>query len=322
MIITNGQSAVEALRLAGVNEPILPWDDVLYDGPVPAVENHSDLSAIRAGHLASLGWGTLGNIQAQFEQRDHQLADLREDRLLLWFEHDLYDQLQLIQILHGCATGCWDAKPVEIICKPAYIAETDPAQLAQQYKHPEKLSDTQLMAGVEAWQAFTAEVPTPLEVLAESREYPLPFLPAAFYRLLQFYPDARSGLSMLEEGMVQDIMKGVSTPGALFLSAQQREKAKFMGDWSFFIRLDRLVRGGVVEGIKPYQAPFEVRGAIHPDFLDQTFRITEKGEGLLNGEVNFRSTYPDAEQWIGGVCLTKSNLWLREGNKLRHLDSF
>ncbi len=34
--ITNGDSAVELMRKAGISGEYLPWRDVLHDGPVPA----------------------------------------------------------------------------------------------------------------------------------------------------------------------------------------------------------------------------------------------------------------------------------------------
>jgi hypothetical protein len=48
LIVTNGQSAVAAMRRAGVSDDLLPWDDVLHDGPVPGKLSHLDLARRRA----------------------------------------------------------------------------------------------------------------------------------------------------------------------------------------------------------------------------------------------------------------------------------
>src|SRR5918992_5801423 len=94
--VTNGDAAVPALRAHGVEGPILPWGDLLHEGPVPAVEA-SRLRELRAAFLSGESGRSYDDVLADLEARDHALATA--DRLVLWFEHDLYDQLQLVQVL-------------------------------------------------------------------------------------------------------------------------------------------------------------------------------------------------------------------------------
>ena len=56
--ITNGDSAVNIMKQAGVPGAFLPWRDVLHDGPVPAGLSLEDLSMVRASFIANRGWGT------------------------------------------------------------------------------------------------------------------------------------------------------------------------------------------------------------------------------------------------------------------------
>src|SRR5439155_25032121 len=55
----------------------------------------------RARFLAACGWGRQQALLSLLERRDRQLVEaLRDDRqVVLWFEHDLYDQLQLVDVL-------------------------------------------------------------------------------------------------------------------------------------------------------------------------------------------------------------------------------
>ena len=46
------------MRAAGIDGAIVPWDDVLHEGPVPAGLNAAALRERRAEFLASCGWGT------------------------------------------------------------------------------------------------------------------------------------------------------------------------------------------------------------------------------------------------------------------------
>jgi len=46
--ITNGDCTVKLMAAAGIPGVILPWRDVLHDGPVPAGLSLEQLSAVRA----------------------------------------------------------------------------------------------------------------------------------------------------------------------------------------------------------------------------------------------------------------------------------
>ena len=53
--ITNGDSAVGLMREGGISGDILPWRDVLHDGPVPGGLDLEALSRVRARFLADRG---------------------------------------------------------------------------------------------------------------------------------------------------------------------------------------------------------------------------------------------------------------------------
>ena len=105
LIITNGDDAVARMREAGVRGEILPWRDILHEGPVPPSLLLEDLSAVRADFLAQRGWLAKEELNAAFRSRDAMIRRHNEfESVVLWFEHDLYDQLQLIQLLDFFAT--------------------------------------------------------------------------------------------------------------------------------------------------------------------------------------------------------------------------
>jgi len=86
----------------------MPWRDVLREGRVPAVDA-AELSRVRSRFLT-------GEPDA-FAGRDRALAEAEE--LVLWFEHDLYDQLQLIQVIASSAA------PAGLAQAEAYLGEAD-----------------------------------------------------------------------------------------------------------------------------------------------------------------------------------------------------
>ena len=53
--ITNGDSAAAVMRRAGFSGEILPWRDVLHEGPVSALLPLTTLSPLRAHFIAEAG---------------------------------------------------------------------------------------------------------------------------------------------------------------------------------------------------------------------------------------------------------------------------
>jgi len=104
--VTNGDSAGNTLRQTALGGAVLPWQDVLHEGPVPAGPRRELLQA-RAVFLSACGWGSRRSILASLEDRDRQLVQALKDgqQVVLWFEHDLYDQLQLVDVLALAAPG-------------------------------------------------------------------------------------------------------------------------------------------------------------------------------------------------------------------------
>ncbi len=98
--VTNGESAGNTLRQTAIGGAVLAWQDALHEGPVPSLPRQELLRA-RARFLADCGWGRQQALLSSLERRDRQLLEaLRDDlQVVLWFEHDLYDQLQLLDVL-------------------------------------------------------------------------------------------------------------------------------------------------------------------------------------------------------------------------------
>ena len=93
--ITNGDSAAGTLSEAGVEGKIIPWRDVLHEGPVDSSLSLEELSKERARFIAERRWDDFAHVSGDFAERDRMIQHLDYfDEIVLWFEDDLYDQLQ------------------------------------------------------------------------------------------------------------------------------------------------------------------------------------------------------------------------------------
>jgi Domain of unknown function (DUF1835) len=252
MHLTNGGSAAGTLRHTSLGGAVLSWDDVLNEGPVPAVSQEK-LRLARARFLSECGWGSTRAIVHAMERRDRILElALAEDRhIVLWFEHDLYDQLQLLQILALASETGFDPEHVELLNvgsfegKPDFagLGELDPPELESLWPLRRPLTREQVELGVTAWTAVTSPEPTAIERLVAGETSALPFLAGALRRLLEELPDTRTGLSRSERQLLKVLQAGPRTPPEVFIESQECEEAPFDGDAWVWRRLFALGQG-------------------------------------------------------------------------------
>jgi hypothetical protein len=269
--VTNGESTAQSLRDSGLGGEVLAWNDVLYEGPLSA-RTADEFRAARADFLAGCGWQVTPE---QFERRDEALQRALDDRrpTVLWFEHDLYDQLQLVQILDRIA----DPEGVETIVIGSFpgrhdfhgLGELDPAELESLWPTRRPLTRDELELGRRAWAAVVGG-PVAIEELLAGNTEALPFLRAALLRFLEERPGA-DGLSRSERQLLQELERGPATKIELFQAVQEREEAPFDGDTWVWRRLDRLADG---------RTPLVIRKREH-------FDLTEKGRAVLRGGARF-----------------------------------
>lgn len=310
LIITSGDSAADRMREARINGEILCWRDILHEGPVPLTASLEELSAIRVDYLASDGWGDPGEIHAAFAERDAIMGQLSGYAdITLWFEHDLYDQLQLIQILDALARQPGLHERISLIQAGSFIGKETPSRLKMHLKLKKTVSSMQYGLAQAAWAAFRAQTPERWAALLRYDTSALPFLRPAILRHLEEYPAPLSGLTRTEAFILETIYTGTVKPVALFHAFEESEEAAFMGDWSFWRILDGLGAGAApfIAGLRTGFSPAlseEDRAA----YLNAELKLTGLGVTALNGKkdaIEFRRL----DRWMGGVHLTNRTCW-------------
>jgi len=312
--ITNGDSAGNTLRQTGLGGAVLSWRDVLHEGPVPAGPRGRLLRA-RAAFLAECGWGSRSAILATLESRDRQLLEAKN--VVLWFEHDLYDQLQLVEalaLLHRAG-----ATP-ELIVVDSFLGSLTAVELEALWPSRVAASPAVLAEAARAWDAFRAPEPT---ALAGWQGNELAFLGAALRRLLEELPSVPDGLSATERRALAAVAGGARTPPAAFVAAQRMEEAPFLGDTWFYRALTALGDGPArlletADG-QPLPAPPPLGDGARFALLE--LRLTSNGERVLRGEAD-RVELLGIDRWLGGTHVTTENLWRwdQDAKGVRHLE--
>jgi hypothetical protein len=302
--ITNGDSAVQVMKAAQIPGDILPWRDVLHDGPVPAGLSLHELSQIRAQFIIDQGWGDPESIRKDFTERDNHLESCGAyEKVTLWFEHDLYDQLQILQILDWFADHRPTKTKLSIICTEQYLGPSSPEQLKELVKFEQNITDRHLATAKSAWEAFRAPTPEQLLQLLHDDLSILPFLEGAIIRLLEEYPNCENGLTRTAQKALELISNGQKRPGRLFGAYQETEERRFMGDSSFWDILHELL-----DSHPPLIELPPGKQLTLPTSPDQELTITPAGGEVLVNRRNWLDMY-SIDRWIGGVHLTPENVW-------------
>ncbi len=293
--ITNGDSVVSTFRQARFPGAYLSWLDVLHDGPVPHTDTLSELSDVRAQWLAGW-WGSYEKIRAEFRARDQALENFRKhEEVVLWFEHDLFDQLQLIQLLDWFSGQDLQKVKLSLIqinsypgVKPFYgLGQLSGPQLARLFPMRIPVTAAHLKAGNEAWQAFRADTPGALLELTRQQSSLLPFLQQALLRFLQEYPWSTDGLSRLEREALQTAAAGHRNKQAIYSQVSRQEESPW-GDASVYLRIS-----GLAAGKSP--ALVEVK--------KDEYAITDAGQRLLEDKADWIELCGGVDRWMGGVHL-------------------
>jgi hypothetical protein len=309
--ITNGDAAVARLVRAGVAGDILPWRDVLHDGPVPEGLALDDLSRVRARFIADCGWGEFEEVVADFEARDRALGAFREHaEVVLWFEHDLYDQLQLLQLLDWLATEERGATRVTMVCEPEYLGTLPPERVRDLAAARREVTPGQYGLGRAAWRAFRSPDPTTIENLILRDTSDLPFVGPALARHLEQFPSAANGLSRSERQAIEAILAGHITIRSAFQAATHEvEEPVWLGDGVFVWYLEGLAAG---------RAPLVRFGRETENPIDREVRVTDDGERVLAGEAD-RVELNGLDRWLGGVRLSGGAAAWRWDERARRL---
>ncbi len=320
--ITNGDAAGRRIAEAGVPGEILPWRDVLHEGPVPAGLGLEELRPVRAGFLAGCGWAPYEQAAAELERRDATLAGFRQhDETVLWFEPDLYDQLQLLQLLDWFAGQDPQGARLTIVQAGEYLGPARPERLAALFETRRPITANMLHIGASAWRAFTAADPRSLIEIPAGDTSTLPYLAPALRRHLQQFPSTRNGLSRSEEQALAALLDGERTPAQAFMASQAGEEYYFLGDTVFGWYLQRL--GNPLHPLVAWSGgePLPAPGApIEPDdFHSLRVGLTDLGRAVLSGSADWVSV-AGIDRWLGGAHLRTLDHWRwdeRTGTLLR-----
>ncbi|MCP5141293.1 MAG: DUF1835 domain-containing protein [Gammaproteobacteria bacterium] len=257
------------------------------------------------------------------EQKQHRgyaaLTRLDEyERVVLWFEHDSFDQLILAYLLMRIGQTQPSAV-VELVAVDHFpgidrfigLGQLNGEQIASLWPKRQVVTDAQYRLGTEVWSALIQASPEPLHALAQTGTPALPMMSRAIGRHLRELPDLRTGLGLTER-LILEIARdlGPLRIGRAFGElTSQREPLPFLGDIMFAWIVRRLTHGAT--------PLLELHPAPDPLKLDRwgmrdEIALTGTGHAVLAGIVSGLDA-ASGPRWVGGVPLPgSSGTWCRD----------
>jgi hypothetical protein len=216
--VVNGDSTADSLALADLPGEIRVWADALDQGPLLPVGD-ADHYRARGEFWAGRTGGSAADHAQKLATYDKDFDEAaKAEELILWFEHDLFDQLALVRLLSRLARrGMPQQLTIVSIDRHPEVPEflglgqLRPEQLAELWPRRTPLSRDAFDEAVTSWIAITAADPRALPFLVK-RVKALPFLAGAIERHLEELPDPTSGMSRTERQLLAAIARGEAAP--------------------------------------------------------------------------------------------------------------
>jgi hypothetical protein len=241
--------------------------------------------------LAERGYGSPIKLIHDFERRDAHVRRADEfEEVVLWFEHDLFDQLQLLQILTALDELNLEPGRVAAVQTDHYLSSMTVDEILPLFARRRTATPAIFKSASRSWERFTSGSPADLYAAAVEDAIGLPFLRQALRRLCEEYPWTRDGLSRSQRQALYAIAQGPGRTEELFARAQAREEAYFLSERGFEKMLEGLAAGAcaLIE---------EEEGKLV---------TTALGRRVLAGDADWLEEHA-IDRWIGGVHLRRDS---------------
>lgn len=301
-----GSDIRHGLKIAGFVGEFLEFADPFCQGPVPDLPLDQFIE-IRAKFIAEDYLIAPKDALARAKREYGALTTLADFyHVVLWFEHDSYDQL-ILAFLTDFINATRPNTTIEVISVGEVpgidrfigLGQLSPELLIWCWEnHRRPLTDAMLEFGSKAWQAIRSPDPKSLETFitsAQRNSAPLPHMIKALERHYAELPDPKTGLGLTQKLTLQIIKDhGPITAGKVFGHLMRSyDPLPFLGDLMFWADVKGMMQ--CHEPLLTITPPPE-----NPIWAERVLTLTETGQQTLAGNQNFLDNFTGI-RWVGGV---------------------
>lgn len=292
--ILNGDSSLYLLTKSGISGDSAVWREVLSDGPVLNSFGTDEFWRARETFMTSFTQTSSSDYEEKVIDEFKKIQNFETyNEVVLWFEYDLFCQVNLIALLHWFKQQDRGDVKISLVCvgqvrgykKLMGLGELPTEMYPSLFEQRRILGRNDFNFASDAYQAFCSNDPRDLEnfTLLPSNEFP--YLAKAFQAHLMRFPSSESGLTLIEQKFIEFIESGKDKERTLIGALLQWQEYYGFGDLQYINYLKRL-----------------------SPILDVESTITLKH--------NYRSAQIDRNYFLGGALVSEWE-WNEEDQELK-----
>ncbi|HJQ36905.1 MAG TPA: hypothetical protein VKB93_07190 [Thermoanaerobaculia bacterium] len=294
--IHNGDVVAQLAKRADIPGDHVAFRESFVTGPVTPGD---DWIETRARTLSDAFGEDLLRVRTALVEQEQLLDNAASrDEVVLWFEHDLFCLTLLLYLLDRLGT----AKLTLVWC-PTPLSQYEERDLFLRFESRGAVTPMMLKAARSAWRAFTAPEPDELNAIISRDSADFPFLREGLTLHASRFPSTQNGLGIIEQRILSILSNGAMDFVSLFPQVDTDPPRFGFGDAQVMVMLRDLASRAV---------PLIAMAGSAPKTI---FSLTPAGLNVLAGEVD-DCAINDPDAWLGGVHLTKENLWRWNGASL------
>lgn len=287
--ITNGDSFTARLNSLDLKGDIITWREMLCEGKTltnVGSENFwkTRFDFLHKNYKVSKSWFIEKTLKEYRSLCNHK----QQDEIVLWFEYDLFCQINMLAVLSWLKTHRKYAQ-ISLVCsgnedetdKMYGLNDLTDGQLLKLYENKTILKQDDIEYADYVWQLYCSDNPIRLENLSDFSNYRFDYLSDAVETHLHRFPSIRNGLNEMENNILR-----------LAVEKKPKNKREFLGT---ILENQGLLGFGDTQYERAISRLRPLFSTFNP------VRLTKKGKEILEGKTSYYSSLQDDEVYLGGA---------------------
>lgn len=288
--ITNGDSTTNYLQSLEFKGEFITWREMLCEGKTSIDVGSETFWKTRFDFLKS-SYKVTKKTFIDFTLKEYRNLCQKKDQqeIVLWFEHDLFCQINMIAIISWLKRYRKGEK-VSLVCsgdvkgskKRLGLCELNNEQIQQHYTNRVELTQDDIEYADYIWQLYCSDSPLRLETVHKFNPMsPFKYLSEAIEMHLKRFPSIENGLNSVENYVIQTANKtNPTSKNQLVGNLLKNQEVYGFGDLQYFQKVDKL---------KTLFTSFD------------PVKLSKKGKMALENQLNFYRTLRDENAYLGGT---------------------
>ena len=287
--ITNGDSFIERLENLPVKGDIITWREMLCEGKTLSNVGSESFWKTRFEFLnknyrISKSWFVEKTLKEYRSLCNHK----QQDQIVLWFEYDLFCQINMLAVLSWLKTYRRHAE-ISLVCSGKEddtdrlyaLNDLSDEKVLSLYENRTVLSQDDIEYADYVWQLYCSDNPMRLENLMDFGNFQFDYLSDAIKSHLQRFPSIKNGLNAVENNILQ-----------IAVDQKPKSKKEFTG---------QVLRNQGYYGFGDSQYDRLITN-LRPLFSSlNTVRLSKKGKAVLAKKENYYSALRNEDYYLGGA---------------------